>query len=807
MSPLINATNADVNPSLNELLGSIAFNSEHAINERCPLRLVARILQAVLLSNLAVGLAIVALDKPSNIAFEINGLGASLNDALADTRGTENIGVKYVIHVRSLERKGATLCTTVLDLARIGVEVLVILVNPHRRFGCALCAGAQIGGHALRQLIRASVLNERNDLLVVGANDLHVFFGQTNHDCALNALVVFIDRAIATVVNQQDIAELGLKMRAIVVERNGTVVGNHRQDKTLTGRLATILEHIKARSLELDTRLGKVRPIVAVGFVAKVTLLDQGSHTALVLFGAEVLGRTLPLRRNTKLKNIAKRHPVEIGSIPLDARGVRKIGIVKHTLEIEVLLGHGVPPNVTVNFMVVQGSIFLHEIEVLILSARSVIVVSTINGHSSDWRNVSEINIAELFAGVGGFRLGLEGYADPRHPEFYMKPAGPFHTIWANQWEPPGTKARQFAARCYMDRFGEDSVVNEDINKVLEQAEAGEIEIPDVQMVVGGFPCQDYSVARPLNQAHGIEGKKGVLWWDIYHFLEMKKPRFGLFENVDRLLKSPASQRGRDFAIILSCLADLDYTVEWRVVNSAEYGFPQRRKRVYIFCEKNAGEVDLVNRMHNGVMAKAFPAIYPDEMTELDVLPDPYENSTRFGVGQKTSQFKNAGVMQGCHVLTCDFAEDYHGERRVLGDVLVDEANVPEQFYISDEKLPDWRYLKGSKREERTNKKTGFTYTYSEGAMSFPDAIDKPSRTILTGEGGTGASRFKHVIECPDGRFRRLVPDELDQLQGFPKGWTDTGMTDGHRAFCMGNALVTGVPHRIGEAMVEVYGL
>lgn len=457
--------------------------------------------------------------------------------------------------------------------------------------------------------------------------------------------------------------------------------------------------------------------------------------------------------------------------------------------------------------MVVQGSIFLHEIEVLILSTRSVIVVSTINGHSSDWRNVSEINIAELFAGVGGFRLGLEGYADPRHPEFYMKPAGPFHTIWANQWEPPGTKARQFAARCYMDRFSEDSVVNEDINKVLEQAEAGEIEIPDVQMVVGGFPCQDYSVARPLNQAHGIEGKKGVLWWDIYHFLEMKKPRFGLFENVDRLLKSPASQRGRDFAIILSCLADLDYTVEWRVVNSAEYGFPQRRKRVYIFCEKNAGKVDLIDRMHNGVMAKAFPAIYSDEMAELNVLPDPYENSTRFGVGQKTSQFKNAGVMQGCHVLTCDFAEDYHGERRVLGDVLVDEAVVPEQFYISDEKLPDWRYLKGSKREERTNKKTGFTYTYSEGAMSFPDATDKPSRTILTGEGGTGASRFKHVIECPDGRFRRLVPDELDQLQGFPKGWTDTGMTDGHRAFCMGNALVTGVPHRIGEAMVEVYGL
>lgn len=202
---------------------------------------------------------------------------------------------------------------------------------------------------------------------------------------------------------------------------------------------------------------------------------------------------------------------------------------------------------------------------------------------------------------------------------------------------------------------------------------------PDI--VIDGFPCQDYSVARPLNQAHGIEGKKGVLWWDIYHFLEMKKPRFGLFENVDRLLKSPASQRGRDFAIILSCLADLGYTVEWRVVNSAEYGFPQRRKRVYIFCEKDAGDIDLTERMRCGVMAKAFPAVYPDEMAELDVLPDPYENSTRFGVGQKVSQFKNAGVMQGFHVLTCDFAEDYRGERLVLGDVLIDElGQTPDEF-------------------------------------------------------------------------------------------------------------------------------
>lgn len=418
---------------------------------------------------------------------------------------------------------------------------------------------------------------------------------------------------------------------------------------------------------------------------------------------------------------------------------------------------------------------------------------------------MSEIKVAELFAGVGGFRLGLEGYGNPLQPQFDMPAAGPFKTIWANQWEPPGTESKQFAARCYIARFGDGELVNDDINKVLDEYAAGERDIPDVDMVVGGFPCQDYSVARPLSQSSGIEGKKGVLWWDIYRFLELKKPRYAIFENVDRLLKSPARPRGRDFAIILSCLVSLGYRVEWRVVNSAEYGAPQRRKRVYIYCEFG-GNDDLLLRLEDGVMAKAFPAVI-DRPDLFDIPKEPYVASEEFGMGDKVSKFKAAGAMIDGHVLTCGFAEEYHGARRVLADVLVDDSRVPGEFFIDPESFARWEYLKGSKREERIDKKTGFTYTYSEGSMSFPDPTDKPSRTLLTGEGGTGPSRFKHVIRCADGRLRRLVPDELDMLQGFPAGWTDTGMTDGQRAFCMGNALVTSVPHRIGLALCEAYGI
>lgn len=412
------------------------------------------------------------------------------------------------------------------------------------------------------------------------------------------------------------------------------------------------------------------------------------------------------------------------------------------------------------------------------------------------------ITVAELFAGVGGFRLGLEGYNKKKYPEFKMKRAGRFKTVWANQWEPPGSDAKQFAWRCYESRFGEGSCVNEDINKVLDDYEAGRVDIPDFQLLVGGFPCQDYSVAKPLSQSGGIDGKKGVLWWDIYRLLYLKEPKYVILENVDRLLKSPAAQRGRDFAIMLSCFGDLGYSVEWHVVNSAEYGAPQRRKRVYVYAEKTHETWSLEKRLEDGVLAEALPIKDFGEISSFDIQDDPYVVTKEFNLGGKKSPFLANGVMQDFHVLTADAQSAYKGKKGKLGDVIVPESEVPQEFYVEEDKLDRWRYLKGSKSEERVDKRTGYVYHYSEGSMAFPDLLANPSRTILTGEGGSGASRFKHIVEI-DGRFRRLVPDELDQLQGFPKGWTDTGMTDGQRAFCMGNALVVQIPHAIGKVLAK----
>ena len=398
------------------------------------------------------------------------------------------------------------------------------------------------------------------------------------------------------------------------------------------------------------------------------------------------------------------------------------------------------------------------------------------------------IRVAEMFAGVGGFRLGLEGYGEPGDA-LYCPPAGDFETVWANQWE-PGSQSRQFAWRCYEERFGAGSCVNEDIENVLDAYEAGETEIPDFDLLVGGFPCQDYSVSKPAPMAKGIEGEKGVLWWSIYRMLRLKRPKYALFENVDRLLKSPTAQRGRDFAIMLSCLAQLGYSAEWMVVNAADYGFPQRRRRVFILATRNDARIIMSSVLN------ALPAEVSSSPDEFDLPEDPYVTSETFGSAGK-SPFGAYGRMTESHVWTCDVEPAYDGPMATLGDVLMPDSDVPEEFFIDDSSVERWEYLKGAKREPRVAK-NGHEYMYSEGPVAFPDPLDRPSRTILTSEGGKSPSRMKHVVVGDSGRLRRLVPDELDALQGFPRGWTDAGMTDGQRAFCMGNALVVGIVHRIG---------
>ena len=414
-----------------------------------------------------------------------------------------------------------------------------------------------------------------------------------------------------------------------------------------------------------------------------------------------------------------------------------------------------------------------------------------------------EKTVVELFAGVGGFRCGFN---EVKLNDNKVIEKSNWNFVWANQWE-PSTKT-QAAFDCYCERFGKsENHVCQDIGEVDKTI------IPNHSVLVGGFPCQDYSVARSLSNEKGIEGKKGVLWWEIAEVLETKQPPFVLLENVDRLLRSPSTQRGRDFGIMLRSFLDNGYAVEWRVINAAEYGFPQKRRRVFIFAYHNStnyfkkmSKTPAEQIVYNeGIFARNFPIkdakldkgksnISSDEYEDIVLISDEFD-----------FHFFNAGCMVNGIIHTYKVEPVECKNITTLGNVL-EKGEVDEKYIISEEKLKKWKYLKGSKKLER-KKPNGETYCYSEGAIAFPDHLDAPARTMLTSESTT--NRSSHIIAVDEKRdlYRTLTPVEAERIQMFPDNWTNIeskAMTERRRFFMMGNALVVGIVEKLGHDLEEI---
>ena len=394
--------------------------------------------------------------------------------------------------------------------------------------------------------------------------------------------------------------------------------------------------------------------------------------------------------------------------------------------------------------------------------------------------------ICELFAGVGGFSLGFDRLNSD------------WETVWFNQWEPKQKK--QWAHDCYVKHFGDCKDINGEYHTNEDICTVNKSSIPDHTLLVAGFPCQDYSVAK--SSAEGIEGKKGVLWWQIYEILKEKQPPFCIFENVDRLIKSPTKQRGRDFGIILACLAKLGYCAEWRIVNAAKYGSPQKRKRIFIFAYRADTEYALNMKTLSdeeiigtqGFMAKAFPVKSASAVSMTTLNDDIAAVSDNFSF-----DFQNAGYMRNNTVYTAKVIEK-ESAKSMLFDVL--EENADAKYEIPDDKFDRWKYLKGAKKIPRKSK-TGFEYIYSEGAVPFPDILNQPARTILTSE--ASVNRSSHVVyDVHTEKFRTLTPVEVERLQGFDDNWTNTGMTERMRYFCMGNSLVVPMVTRMAKVLDDI---
>lgn len=408
----------------------------------------------------------------------------------------------------------------------------------------------------------------------------------------------------------------------------------------------------------------------------------------------------------------------------------------------------------------------------------------------------------ELFAGVGGFRVGLNHVT---LKDDIVSEKDNWKIVFANQWEP--STSTQHAFDCYEKRFGKSaSHSNKDITKIDAN------DIPDHKLLVGGFPCQDYSVARTKKGEKGIEGKKGVLWWEIKRIVEAKRPKFVLLENVDRLLKAPSSQRGRDFAIMLYSLNELGYNVEWRVINAAEVGFAQKRRRVFIFASRN--NTDYAIRMNNltlsniifneGIFAQCFPVNQEDFPRQssmnlnIEVNEDNMDNDLSTLLNKFQNDFKNSGAMRNGEVLSVK-TEIADVQFVSLGNILLD--NVSNEFTIPDDKMEKFKALRSGKKIQR-ELEDGTHYFYSEGSMSEYDVSDKPGRTMLTSEGSV--NRSTHIIKKDESTFRILHPIEAERLNEFPDDWTNTGMPMRRRYFMMGNALVTGIISTLGDYIREL---
>jgi len=469
-----------------------------------------------------------------------------------------------------------------------------------------------------------------------------------------------------------------------------------------------------------------------------------------------------------------------------------------------------------------------------------------------------KIRVAELFAGVGGFRLGL-GIRD-------------FEFVFSNQWEPGETK--QWASRIYGERFGPEGHTNQDIHKVIK-------EVSEHDLLVGGFPCQDYSVARTISGELGIKGEKGKLWTPIRQIIQGShvRPKIVFLENVPRLLNSPSKYRGLNFAIILKDLLQMGYDVEWRVIQASDYGMPQKRARVFLIAYRrptnntfyrNGPGVHGPSVRSRGRMVKwltglttrggnndweigPFAEVFPVEGI-LGIEKSPLPSVEDFDWSKKSSPFKNAGYAwqdnrRNRWFCTFKATPIYHGEYTKLGDILIDKHN-PDYEIKDKEKLRMYSYIKGEQKEWRIRKvdrkdaegidaddgnlwdlyqgctksydaqiwaesrkstaykegiKMSIIYDYTAGRMAYPDSLNKASRTVVTAEIGKSVSRMRHVIEYKEDKLRGLMPIELERLNMFPDNWTEyEGISDSRRGFLMGNALVVGIIERLAEPLARL---
>lgn len=360
----------------------------------------------------------------------------------------------------------------------------------------------------------------------------------------------------------------------------------------------------------------------------------------------------------------------------------------------------------------------------------------------------------DLFAGIGGFRYGLENAT----PNFKgnkkrgkKKPNGKtqlgFDCVYSNEFD-------KYASQIYKKHYGECDT--RDIRDVKAE------EIPTHDLLTAGFPCQAFSIA---GKRGGFADTRGTLFFEIARIAEQKRTPYLLLENVKGIL---SHDKGNTFGRILQVLDELGYDCQWQVLNSKNFGVPQNRERVFI-----------IGHLRGGSRPKVFPLRGNGSKDSVPTLRATYYK----GYQTRGPMLKYVGGIEG-------------KRKKWLEDGKDNSRNFSQgQRVYSTEGI-------GSTIAGNAGGLGGKTGLYAIPVLT-PDRPKKRQHGRRFKKDGDPAftltGQDKHGVY--DGmKIRRLTPTECERLQGFPDGWTE-GVSDTQRYKCLGNAVTTNVITAIGERL------
>jgi len=374
----------------------------------------------------------------------------------------------------------------------------------------------------------------------------------------------------------------------------------------------------------------------------------------------------------------------------------------------------------------------------------------------------------DLFAGIGGFRYGLQKVEiESESSSDYESGASQhgqraFHCVWSNEWD-------KYANQIYTKHFGECD--SRDIRTVDTK------DIPDHDLLCAGFPCQSFSIA---GKRLGFEDTRGTMFFEIARIIRDKGPRYFLLENVKGLL---SHDEGKTFQTILGVLSDLGYEYQWQVLNSKNFGVPQNRERVFI-----------VGHLRETSRPEVFPI------------------GESYSISHQTKYAEQAGRSRISSTIDARY-----GSLRNAGETYlhyIGGIRGKRDMWLKDNKQNSRNFSQG----QRVYSSDGIASTIAGNAGGLggktglyaipvltPDRMEKRQNGRRFKNDGDPAftltSQDKHGVY--DGlNIRRLTPIECERLQGFPDNWTE-GISDTQRYKCLGNAVTTLVITEIGRKLIQ----